>query len=115
MPAITLYGIPNCDTVKKARHWLERHNIDYTFVDFRATPLARKKIVDWVAHSGWEPLLNTRSRTWRELPAAEKQVTDTKQAIDLMCAHVTLIKRPVLESARGLLIGFDAKAYAALS
>lgn len=114
MPAVTLYGIPNCDTVKKARHWLDSHGVTYTFVDFRATPLTRKQIADWVAKAGWERLLNTRSRTWRELADKDKQDIDAKKAIDLLCAHVTLIKRPVLESPQGLLIGFEAKAYAGL-
>lgn len=115
MPAITLYGIGNCDTVKKARRWLDEHSVAHRFVDYRATPLARKQIAAWAAQAGWEQLLNTRSRTWRELPDADRQDLSADKAIDLMCAHVTLIKRPVLESPRGLLIGFDTKAYADLS
>jgi len=114
MPAVTLYGISNCDTVKKARRWLDSHGVAYTFVDYRATPLTRRKIADWVTQAGWEQLLNTRSRTWRELVDTDKQDIDSSKAIDLLCAHVTLIKRPVLESPRGLLIGFDTKAYADL-
>lgn len=114
MPTITLYGIPNCDTVKKARRWLEEHGLEYAFIDYRATPLSQSKFAGWVKQAGWEQLLNTRSRTWRELPEDDKQDLDAGKAIDLMSAHVTLIKRPVLEYPRGLLIGFDTKAYAAL-
>ena len=112
MSSITLFGIPNCDTVKKARRWLEQRHIAYEFQDLRKDGLTQAQVKAWTTQVEWEALLNKRGRTWRELSQPEQQVTTAAQAIALCCKHPTLIKRPVLVSGQGILIGFDPAAYA---
>lgn len=112
MSAITLYGIPNCDTVKKARRWLDQRQIAYQFHDFRKNGLTPAQVKAWISQIDWETLLNKRGRTWRELSPQEQQVTTATQAVSLCCKHPTLIKRPVLVSGKTVLIGFDPANYA---
>ena len=107
MPAITLYGISNCDTVKKARRWLDQRQIAYRFHDFRKDGLTPSLVKAWLSRVDWESLLNKRGRTWRELTDTEKQVSTATQAINLCCKYPTLIKRPVLVSGKHTMIGFD--------
>jgi arsenate reductase len=114
MPAITLHGIANCDTVKKARRWLDQRQIVYQFHDFRKDGLTPAQVKAWLNQVEWETLLNKRGRTWRELDEKEKQISNATQAIALCCQYPTLIKRPVLVSGKHTLIGFDAKNYAKL-
>jgi arsenate reductase len=114
MPAITLYGIPNCDTVKKARRWLDQRHVAYQFHDFRKDGLTPALVSSWLSQLNWEDLLNKRSSTWRDLSAKEKQVDDAAQAVTLCCKYPTLIKRPVLVSGKHIVIGFDPNNYASL-
>ena len=103
---IKLYGIKNCDTVKKARRWLEEHNHEYQFHDFRQDELDKKQLKAWVEILGWEAVVNKRSTTWRKLSDKEKDISSNTQAIKLLADNPTLIKRPVCEKNKTLLIGF---------
>ncbi|WP_144096630.1 ArsC family reductase [Croceicoccus sediminis] len=109
--SVTLYGIPNCDTVKKARKWLEARGTDYAFHDYKKAGVPEDHLRAWVDKEGWEVLLNKRGSTFRKLPDADKADIDTKKAIALMIDHPSMIKRPVVEHDGGLLIGFDADAW----
>lgn len=106
-----MYGITTCDTVKKARVWLEGHEIAYRFHDFRAEGLDAKRLDGWVSKVGWEKLLNKASTTFRELPDKEKLSLDEKKAKALMLAKPTMIKRPVLEVGDGVFVGFKPDVY----
>ena len=108
---ITLYGIKNCDTVKKARRWLEDHGVDYQFHDFRQDGVDIKLISQWVEKSGWEAIVNKRSTTWRSLSDKDKNIKSNQQAIDLLLINPTLIKRPITQSNKTLLIGFKEEEY----
>ena len=110
----TLYGIKNCDTVRKARKWLEAQGIEYTFHDLRSDGLAKKDLTAWAKAVGWETLLNRRGTTWRQLPDADKEGVNEKRAIDLMLAQPTLIKRPVLIHKKVTQVGFKPAEYEAL-
>ena len=108
---LKIYGIKNCDTVKKARRWLEDHGIEHQFHDFRQDGLDKKQLSSWVEKSGWETLVNKRSTTWRNLSDKEKEITTNAQAIKLLMANPTLIKRPVVQSNNILLVGFKEVEY----
>jgi arsenate reductase len=108
-----MYGITTCDTVRKARVWLDGHEIAYRFHDFRAEGLEAKRLDGWVSKVGWEKLLNKASTTFRELPDKDKQGLDEKKAKALMLAKPTMIKRPVLEVGDRVLVGFKADVYEA--
>lgn len=110
----TLYGIKNCDTVRKARKWLEAHNIEYTFHDVRSDGLDKKDLSAWVKSVGWEALLNRRGTTWRQLPDKDKETINEASAIQLMLAQPTLIKRPVLVHQKIAHVGFKPAEYEAL-
>lgn len=110
---MTLFGIKNCDTVRKARKWLESENINLTFHDFRDDGLSREQLTTWVDTLGWEAVLNRRSTSFRALTSEQKDTLDQGTAIDLMLAMPTLIKRPVLVHAKGILLGFNAQDYQA--
>ncbi|RUW57535.1 ArsC family reductase [Mesorhizobium sp. M7A.F.Ca.US.008.03.1.1] len=107
----TMYGITNCDTIKKARVWLEGHDVPYRFHDYRAEGLDAKRLDGWVGKVGWETLLNKASTTFRELPDQDKQSLDEKKAKALMLAKPTMIKRPVLELGDRILVGFKPDVY----
>ena len=108
----TIYGIKNCDTMKKARAWLEGHKVDYAFHDYRTAGIDKGKLDGWVKKAGWETLLNKAGTTFRKLPDADKEgLTETK-AIRLMLAQPSIIKRPVLEHGAKLLVGFKPEVYA---
>lgn len=111
MADVTLYGIPNCDTVKKARKWLDANNVSYEFHDYKKHGIDKKSLGAWSKDLGWDALLNRRGTTWRKLPDADKQDVTEARAIDLMVEHTSIIKRPVLEYAGGRLLGFDEVAY----
>ena len=106
-----LYGIPNCDSVRKARKWLITHNVDYQFHDFRQDGVSAKQLKHWAKLVGWESLLNRRGQTWRKLPDKAKANLNEAAALKLMQAEPTLIKRPVLEVKSGVLVGFKDTDY----
>jgi arsenate reductase len=104
--SVTLYGIPNCDTVKKARNWLDGQGIAYTFHDYKKQGADAAKLDKWVAEAGWEKVLNRAGTTFRKLPEADKADLDAARAVKLMIAQPSCIKRPVVEHPGGLLVGF---------
>jgi Spx/MgsR family transcriptional regulator len=104
---IHVYGIPNCDTVKKARTWLDQHGIEYAFHDYKKEGADPAKLSAWSDIVGWESLLNRRGTTFRALSGADKVEIDRTKAIRLMQANPSLIKRPVVEHPGGVLVGFD--------
>jgi Spx/MgsR family transcriptional regulator len=105
---IHLYGIPNCDTVKKARTWLDARGVCYTFHDYKKEGADPARLAAWSDAVGWETLLNRRGTTFRALSEADKADIDRAKALRLMAASPSLIRRPVVELAGGLLVGFDA-------
>ena len=112
--AITIYGIKNCDTMKKARAWLDGHGVKYDFHDYRADGIAAGKLKAWSDELGWESLLNRAGTTFRKLPDKDKNDIDSKKAITLMLAQPSMIKRPVLDLGRGkVLVGFAPDIYSA--
>jgi arsenate reductase len=108
---ITIYGIPNCDTMKKARKWLETHDAAYEFHDYRKLGVPENKLKQWVSQAGWETVLNKRGTTWRKLDEKIKNNIDQASAITIMLDNPSIIKRPVLESGKTLLIGFRESEY----
>lgn len=109
---LTLHGIPNCDTVKKARTWLEGHGIAYDFRDYKKAPPGAQELAGWVDAVGWEPLVNKAGTTFRKLPEADKADLDAEKAIALMVANPSVIKRPVVTGAGDLLVGFKPDVWA---
>lgn len=107
----TVYGIKACDTMKKARAWLEANGMAYDFVDYKTAGLSRERLAAWVAQAGWEAILNRRGTTFRKLPEALRQDLDEARAIELMLEQPSMIRRPVIEHEGALLIGFDPEAY----
>ena len=113
--SVTLYGIPNCDTVKKARTWLEGRGIAYAFHDYKKAGADPAKIAAWAAQAGWEKVLNRAGTTFRKLPESEREGLDAAKAIAIAAANPSAIKRPIVEYPGGLLVGFkDAEWEAAL-
>ncbi|HEY0270475.1 MAG TPA: ArsC family reductase [Sphingomonas sp.] len=111
---ITIYGIPNCDTMKKARTWLDGHGVAYVFHDYRKAGIDRATLAGWVAEHGWETILNRAGTTFRKLPEADREGLDADRAIALMLAQPSMIKRPVLDVGAGTtLVGFKPERYAA--
>jgi arsenate reductase len=113
MKAVTIYGIKNCDTMKKARAWLDAHKVAYAFHDYKASGIERAALEGWAAKVGWEVLLNRAGTTFRALPDADKASLTDKKAIALMLAQPSMIKRPVLDQGGKLLVGFKPEQYAA--
>jgi Spx/MgsR family transcriptional regulator len=109
---ITLYGIPNCDTVKKARTWLEARGLAYTFHDYKKQGADPAKLAAWVAAAGWEVVLNRAGTTFRKLPEEAREGLDAVKAVALMAANPSCIKRPVVEHPGGLLVGFKEAEWA---
>ena len=108
---ITLYGIKNCDTVKKARHWLDQHEVDYTFHDVRADGLERETVAAWLDELGWEKLVNKRSTSWKALDTSARESMDADAALSAIMAQPTLIKRPLLDTGHERFTGFSAANY----
>ena len=108
---ITLYGIKNCDTVKKARKWLDDHTIEYAFHDLRTDGLTQEQVSEWVAELGWETLVNKRSTTWKTLDESERSCMDNDSAQAAIMAQPTLIKRPLLDTGHQRFTGFSASNY----
>jgi Spx/MgsR family transcriptional regulator len=107
-----MYGIKNCDTIKKARAWLDAHAIAYAFHDYKTAGVDAARLARWIEAEGWETVLNRAGTTFRKLPDADKQDLDAGKATALMLAQPSMIKRPVLEHPGGLLIGFKPERYA---
>jgi arsenate reductase len=110
---LTLFGIRNCDTMKKAWSWLDTHQVAYTFHDYKKSGVERATLERWADTIGWEALLNRAGTTFRKLPDADKADLTRDKAIDLMIAQPSMIKRPVLENGATLLAGFKPDAYLA--
>ena len=109
---ITIYGIKNCDTMKKARAWLDKHGVDYAFHDYKTAGIEREQLERWAKKVGWEILLNRAGTTFKKLPDKDKEGVSEKKAIALMLAQPSIIKRPVLDLGGGkLLVGFNPEAY----
>ncbi|MBI2379969.1 MAG: ArsC family reductase [Gammaproteobacteria bacterium] len=108
---LTIYGIKNCDTMKKARAWLAAQGRDYAFHDYKTAGLSEAKLREWISRVGWETLLNTRGTTWRGLPETAREAVDEAKAVALMLANTSLVKRPVLEAGGRLLVGFAEEKY----
>jgi arsenate reductase len=109
--AITVYGIKNCDTMKKARAWLEAHGVAYAFHDYKTQGIDKVKLEAWVKEAGWETVLNRAGLTFKKLPEAERAGVTEKKAIALMLAQPSMIKRPVVAGAGMLLVGFKPEIY----
>ena len=110
--SVTLYGIPNCDTVKKARDWLDARGVAYTFHDYKKRGVNPVKLTAWAEAAGWEKVLNRIGTTFRRLPEADRQDLDAAKAVALMAANPSCIKRPVVEHPGGLLVGFKPEQWA---
>jgi arsenate reductase len=110
----TLYGIPNCDTVKKARAWLDEHGVAYAFHDYKKAGVDEGQLRGWVERLGWDKVLNRAGTTFRKLPDSDKAGLNAARAVAVMLAHPSAIKRPILEAGDTLLAGFSAEAYAEL-
>jgi len=108
---IKLYGIPNCDTIKKARKWLDSNNIDYEFHNYKKDGVPEKALKQWIKRLGWETLLNRRGTTWRKLDESIKNSIDEKSALQVMLGNPSTIKRPVLVKDKQILVGFSEDAY----
>lgn len=109
---VTLYGIPNCDTVKKARTWLDAHGVAYAFHNYKTGGVTRTALEAWVKALGWEVVLNRAGTTFRALPDADKEGLTAKKAIALMLAQPSMIKRPILDRGGVLTVGFKPELYA---
>ncbi|WGM31258.1 arsenate reductase [Brevundimonas sp. NIBR11] len=109
----TLYGIPNCDTVKKARVWLDEHGRAFTFHDYKKAGIDRASLEGWVAEHGWEVVLNRNGTTFKALDATDKEGLDAAKAVDLMLAQPSMIKRPVLDLGDRTIVGFKPPIYEA--
>ncbi|MFN3233115.1 MAG: ArsC family reductase [Alphaproteobacteria bacterium] len=112
---ITIYGIKNCDTVRKARKWLEAEGIEHHFHDFRADGLDRATLEGWLKQVERDVLINRRGTTWRKLDDAQKEISSDEDAIRLLLEHVAIIKRPVFDTGGQILVGFRDEQKAALS
>jgi Spx/MgsR family transcriptional regulator len=110
---LTLYGIKACDTMKKARDWLDARGVAYAFHDYKAAGIDRASLERWCAQAGWETLLNRAGTTFRKLPEAQKAGLDARKAVALMLDQPSMIKRPVLEGEGRLIVGFKPEVYAA--
>lgn len=110
---VTIFGIKNCDTMKKARTWLDNHDVAYRFHDYKAEGIDRAHLDAWSDDAGWETVLNRAGTTFKKLPDADRADLTKEKAIALMLSQPSMIKRPVLEADGKLLVGFKPEAYAA--
>ena len=111
--SITIYGIKNCDTMKKARAWLDTHRVAYQFHDYKAEGIDKKRLEGWAKSVGWETLLNRAGTTFRKLPDKDKEGLTATKAIALMLEQPSMIKRPVLDLGDKLVVGFKPETYKA--
>ena len=110
--SVKIFGIKNCDTMKKAFAWLEANCIAYEFIDYKKAGIAEHHLPDWTRGAGWKVLLNTRGLMWKKLDDEERADVDEAKALTLMAEYPAMIKRPVLDTGKTLLVGFDADRYA---
>ena len=108
---ITMFGIRNCDTMKKARAWLDERGVAYAFHDYKAAGIEPARLDDWIGRVGWEVLLNRAGTTFRKLPEVDRADLDAEKAAALMLAQPSMIKRPVLDTGETLLVGFKPERY----
>lgn len=111
--SLIVYGIPNCDTVKKARTWLDGQGLAYTFHDYKKAGADAAKLASWCQAAGWDKVLNRAGTTFKKLPEADKADLDQQKAVALMAANPSCIKRPIVEHPGGLLVGFKEAEWAA--
>lgn len=111
---VTLYGIPNCDTVKKARTWLDARGVAYTFHDYKKQGADAARIAGWVEQAGWEKVLNRAGTTFRKLPEADREGLDAARAVRIAADNPSAIKRPIVEYPGGLLVGFKPDEWEAV-
>ncbi|MDQ6954155.1 MAG: ArsC family reductase [Mariprofundaceae bacterium] len=111
---IHMYGIANCDTIKKGKKWLLEHKIDYVFHDYKKEGVDKDVLCAWSQQVGWEVLLNKRGTTWRKLPDTDKESVDEGKALRLLAEHTSMIKRPVLVAGEHVLVGFSETSYKSL-
>lgn len=109
---VTIYGIKNCDTMKRARDWLDAHGVAHDFHDYKAKGIDRGKLESWVRAVGWQTLLNRAGTTFRKLPDHDREIVSQDKAIRLMLEQPSMIKRPVLEKGSKILVGFKPEIYA---
>jgi Spx/MgsR family transcriptional regulator len=109
--AVTIYGIKNCDTMKRARAWLDDHGVAHVFHDYKIEGIERAKLEGWAKEVGWETLLNRAGTTFRKLPDKDKEGVTEKKAVALMLVQPSMIKRPVLEVSGKLIVGFKPEIY----
>lgn len=108
---VRIYGIKNCDTMKKALAWLDANGVAYEFIDYKKAGVAESQLPDWNHRAGWQVLLNTRGLMWKKLSDAERADVDEAKALTLLAHYPAMIKRPVLDTGENLLVGFDADRY----
>lgn len=112
MSKITIYGLKNCDTCRKARKWLDARDISHRFVDYRDDPVPAATLQAWAAAAGgWDSLVNRRSSTWRQLSEAQRKTSTNAGWLDLVTSHPTLVKRPVLDAGGSIRVGLDEAAW----
>lgn len=112
MAKVTVYGIPNCDTTKKAMGWLKKQKIDFSFHDYKTAGIGKEKLEEWISKAGLNTVFNKRSTTWKELSAAEqKKGSDKNGAVRLMMENTSIIKRPIIEAGKELLVGYQEDQY----
>ena len=115
MHKITIYGIPNCDIIKKAMKWLDTHQVKYVFHDYKTKGISTSTLEKWCSLAGWENIFNKRSTTWREFATANGvSVSNQSEAIEVMKSQNSIIKRPIIEFEKQLIIGFDEKKYSSV-
>ena len=108
---VTLYGIANCDTIKRARRWLALHGVEYRFHDFRKDGLVESQLLAWAEELSWEAMLNRRGTTWRNLPEAVRDGIDQESAIRVMLDTPAIIRRPLLDTGKTRVLGFTESVY----
>ena len=111
MTGLRIYGIKNCDTMKKAMRWLEERGLAYEFIDYKKAGVVTSHLPDWMARAGWETLLNTRGLMWKKLRDDQRADVDENKALTLLQDYPSMIKRPVLDTGEHLIVGFDPERY----
>jgi arsenate reductase (glutaredoxin) len=106
-----MYGIANCDTIKKARHWMSQHNIDYKFHDYKKLGTDEDQLKSWIAEFGWEKIINKRGTSWRKLDDSIRNNMDDARALGVMQENPSIIKRPLLETGQSIILGFNEAEY----